>query len=274
VETTTGLRDPRAWVLGLFFIALAAAMVLLPPIATPAHLVVYADRREFFGVPNFFDVVSNLPFVLIGAWGVHAVARKSGSAFGTAAEKRPYGVFFASVALAGIGSMYYHLAPDAARLVWDRLPIAVGIMALLSAVIAERISLKAGLYLLGPLAFAGAAAVLFWRWTLLRASENVLPYAVVQYGAGAAVVLIALLFRSRYTHGAYIFGAAALYAAAKVAEVLDAAIYALGGVVSGHTLKHLLAALAAWWLLRMIQSRRENGVRATFPGRRRAPAPR
>jgi hypothetical protein len=255
MDTTTPLHDPRAWLLGLFFIALAAAMVLMPPMPTPAQLVVYADRREFFGVPNFFDVVSNLPFVLIGAWGLHAVARQSGKAFGTAAEKWPYDLFFASVVLAGIGSAYYHLAPDAARLVWDRLPIAVGMMALLSAVIAERIALRAGLYLLAPLALAGAAAVLYWRWTLLRGSENVLPYAVVQYGAGAAVVLIALLFRSRYTHGAYIFGAAALYAAAKLTEVLDAPIYSLGGVVSGHTLKHLLAALAAWWLLRMIQSR-------------------
>jgi hypothetical protein len=255
VDTTTPLRDPRAWLLGLFFIALAAATVLMPPVPTPAHLVVYADRREFFGVPNFFDVVSNVPFMLIGAWGLHIVARQSRKAFGTPAEKWPYGVFFASVALAGIGSMYYHLVPDAARLVWDRLPIAVGIMALLCAVIGERIALRAGLYLLAPLALAGVSTVLYWRWTLLRGSENVLPYAVVQYGAGAAVVLIALLFRSRYTHGAYIFGAAAFYAAAKVAEVLDAPIYALGGVVSGHTLKHLLAALAAWWLLRMIQSR-------------------
>ena len=59
--------------------------------------------------------------------------------------------------------------------------------------------------------------------------------------------------RSRYTHGAYIFGVLALYAAAKAAEALDAQIYALGGIVSGHTLKHLLAVC---WLPRMLQLRR------------------
>ena len=32
-------------------------------------------------------------------------------------------------------------------------------------------------------------------------------------------------------------------------------IYALGGIVSGHTLKHLLAAASVWWLLRMLQLR-------------------
>ncbi len=97
--------------------------------------------------------------------------------------------------------------------------------------------------------------MLYWRWTVINGSENVLPYAAVQYGGMAAVVLIALLFRSRYTRGRDIVGAAALYGAAKVAEMLDAPIYALGGIVSGHTLKHLLAALAVWWLLRMIQLR-------------------
>lgn len=249
------LRDPRLWLLGLLALAMAAAIVLLPAMPTPAHLSVYADRRDFFGVPNFFDVASNAPFVLVGVWGLYALARGSRSAFASAAERWPYGVLFASVALVGFGSAYYHLAPDAARLVWDRVPIVVGFMALVSAVIAERIHRRAGLYLLAPLVLAGAAAVLYWRWTVLHGAENVLPYAAVQYGAVAAVLIIALLFRSRYTRGADVFGAVALYGAAKIAEVLDAPIYALGGIVSGHSLKHLLAALAVWWLLRMLQLR-------------------
>ena len=253
--TPAPLRDARLWLLGLLAFALIAAVVLMPPIPTPAHLSIYVDRRNFFGVPNFFDVVSNLPLVIVGAWGLYAAACPVGKAFNTAAEKWPYRVLFASIALAGLGSTYYHLAPDAARLLWDRLPIALGFMALLSAVIAERIHLKAGLYLLAPALVAGAAAVLYWRWTVINGSENVVPYAAVQYGGMAAVLLIALLFRSRYTRGRDILGAAALYGAAKVAEMLDAPIYALGGIVSGHTLKHLLAALAVWWLLRMIQLR-------------------
>jgi hypothetical protein len=249
------MRDPRLWFLGLLILAMSLAIMLLPSIPAPAHLSLYADRRDFFGVPNFFDVVSNAPFVLLGLWGLYVLTHANRSAFASAAEKWPYGVLFASIALVGFGSAYYHLAPDAARLVWDRLPIAVGIMALLSAVIAERIHVRSGLYLLAPLLAVGAAAVLYWRWSGLQGTENVVPYAAVQYGGIAAVVIIALLFRSRYSRGADVFGAVALYGAAKVAEVLDALIYALGGFVSGHTLKHLLAALAVWWLLRMLQLR-------------------
>jgi hypothetical protein len=128
-------------------------------------------------------------------------------------------------------------------------------MALLSAVIAERIGVKAGLRLLAPLLVAGVASVLYWRWSGLRGAENILPYALVQYGAIAAALAIAALLPSRYTRGADVLVAVAIYAVAKLAEVLDAQIYALGHLVSGHTLKHLLAALAVWWLLRMLQLR-------------------
>lgn len=246
------LAVARLGVLGLLALAMALAVVLLPPMPMPAHLSVYADRRAFFGVPNLFDVVSNVPFLLVGAWGLYLVSRERGRAFAQAAEKWPYLILFGSVALVGLGSAYYHLAPDASRLVWDRLPIAVGFMALVSALVVERIHLKAGLQLLAPLAFVGAASVLYWRWSVLQGAEDVVPYAAVQYGGMAAVLIIALLFRSRYTRGADVLVAVALYGAAKVAEVLDAPIFAAGGIVSGHTLKHLLAALAVGWLLRML----------------------
>ena len=90
---------------------------------------------------------------------------------------------------------------------------------------------------------------------MLHGAENVLPYAVVQYGSVAAIALIALLYPSRYTLGRDVLVAVAIYAVAKLAELLDAQIYALGHLLSGHTLKHLLAALAVWWLLRMLQLR-------------------
>jgi hypothetical protein len=99
-----------------------------------------------------------------------------------------------------------------------------------------------------------------WRW-----SGNILPYAVVQYGGIAAIVAIALLFRSRYTRGGDLLAAVAIYAAAKLAEALDAQIYALGGIVSGHTLKHLIAALSVGWLVRMLTLRRRAGLTPRSP---------
>lgn len=238
--------------LGLWVVpamALAAAVAVLPPVPEPAAFRSLVDERAFFGIANFLNVVSNAPFLLVGAWGLYFVAgnRKS---FADAVEKWPYAALFLAIVLTSFGSTYYHLAPDDTGLMWDRLPMSVAFMALLSAVVVERISVKAGLWLLVPLSAAGVASVLHWRW-----SGDILPYALVQYGGIAAMVAIALLFPSRYTRGGDLFVAVAIYALAKAAEVLDAQIYALGELISGHTMKHLIAAAALWWLVRMLKLR-------------------
>jgi hypothetical protein len=133
--------------------------------------------------------------------------------------------------------------------------MAAGFMALFSAVIVERVSTRVGLRLLLPLVLLGIASVLYWRFGLLGAPGNVLPYALVQYGSLAAILFICATRPSRYTRGADTAGVIAIYGLAKVAEVLDAQVYALGEIVSGHTLKHLIAAFATYWLLRMLRLR-------------------
>lgn len=204
-------------------------------------------------------MVSNLPFLLVGLWGLYFLARKQPAPhvgpFVDTREKWPYLVFFLGIALISFGSAYYHLAPDGGRLVWDRLPMTLAFMSLLSATIVERLRIKTGLRLLIPFLLIGVGSVIYWRWSQLHGNENLLPYAAVQYGSIAIILVVALLFRSRYTRGTDIFAVLAIYAAAKVAEVLDAQIYALGQIVSGHTLKHLIAAFAAYWLLRMLRVR-------------------
>jgi len=248
---TLAARDPRVWLFGLIALFVAAA-VLAPPLTTPDAFRTLADTRGLLGIPNFADVASNVALLLAGAWGLFSLRR---AAFADPAERWPYAATFLMVALTAPGSVYYHLAPDDARLVWDRLPISMGFMALLCAVLAERVGVKAGVRLLLPLMLAGAVSVLYWRWSVLQGAENLLPYAAVQFGALAAIVLAVLLFPARYTRGADFFVAFGLYALAKVAEGLDAEIYALGHLVSGHTLKHLLAAAAVAWLVRMLHLR-------------------
>ncbi len=220
----------------------------------------FADGRAFLGIDNAANTLSNIAFLVVGGLGLFFLWRERAAGesrrFAAPEEMRPYWVLFCAVALTVFGSAYYHLAPNDARLVWDRLPMSLGFMALFSATIVDRTSIKAGLRLLVPLMLAGAGSVIYWRWSALRGAENLLPYVVVQYGSIAAVFAMVILFRSRYSHGAYIFGVLALYAAAKAAEGLDAQIYALGRFVSGHTLKHLLAALAVCLWLRMLKLRR------------------
>jgi hypothetical protein len=241
--------------------AAVAAFALAPTLAEPEAFRSLVDDRRLLGIPNFWNVVSNVPLLLVGAWGARLLSRPL-VAFAEPAEKQAYRVCFLAVALSGVGSIYYHLAPDADRLMWDRLPIALGFMALLSAAIAERVSVRAGVRALLPLLFAGAASVLYWRWSLLRGPENILPYAVVQYGAIAAIVVLSFL-RSRYSRGADFLVVLGIYAAAKAAEMLDAWIYAWGQYISGHSLKHVLAAVAVWWLVRML--RRRHPLEAGFP---------
>ena len=244
------------WILSVAAVVLAAAVIALaPPLAEPVALRSLVDARALLGIANFWNVVSNAPLVFVGVWGVHFLSRAT-SEFAEPAEKWAYWLLFFAVAFSGVGSSYYHLAPDADRLMWDRLPIALGFMALLSAVIAERVSVRAGGRALVPLLVAGGASVVYWRVSMLHGAENILPYAIVQYGAIAAIVLLALRFQSRYTRGVDVLVALVIYVAAKIVEVLDAQIYAIGHYISGHTMKHFFAAAAVWWLLRMLRLRR------------------
>ncbi len=219
----------------------------------------FADTRGLLAIENAADTLSNLAFLLVGAMGLAFLWREraagSSARFASSQELRPYWVFFAGVALTSAGSAYYHLAPDDARLVWDRLPMTIAFMSLLAAMIAERLGVRAGNLLLAPLVALGIASVVYWRWTALAGMENLRPYLAVQFGSIAVILAIALLYRSRYTHGAAIFGVAAAYGVAKVLESFDREIYALGHWASGHTLKHLAAAAGIYWLLKSLERR-------------------
>jgi hypothetical protein len=257
-DAAGAVRNARLWLLGILALALAVvvALALLPAVPEPGMFRSLVDGRAFLGIANFLNVVSNVPLLFVGAWGLYFLARGRPEAFADPVEKRPYALLFLAVALTSFGSAYYHLAPeDDTGLMWDRLPMSVAFMALLCAVLVERINVKVGLGLLFPLAVSGAATAVHWRWSILRGAEDILPYALVQYGGILLAVAIALVFPSRYTRGGDLLAAGAIYALAKIAEVLDAQIYALGQVVSGHTLKHLIAAVSVGWLVRMLALR-------------------
>jgi hypothetical protein len=219
----------------------------------------FADDRPWLGIDNAANTLSNLPLLAVGILGLILLWRNSAATrtlrFEVPAERYAYWALFGAVALTGVGSMYYHLAPDDARLVWDRLPISLAFTALVAAMISERLSVTAGTRLLLPLLLFGAGSVFYWRWSALQGAENLVPYGIAQYGSILAIFVLAVALRSRYSHGGYIFGVLALYALAKGAEMVDTRILELGHIVSGHTLKHLLAGVAVLLLIRMLQVR-------------------
>jgi hypothetical protein len=138
--------------------------------------------------------------------------------------------------------------------------MTVAFMSLLAAMIAERIDVKAGLRLLWPLVLAGVASVWYWRW-----SGNLWPYAAAQYFSIVLVALIIVLFPPRYGRDGDFLWVAGLYALAKIAEALDARILGSTRFISGHTLKHLIAALAVYGVLRMLV-RRSACTHEAWPG--------
>ncbi len=246
-------------------LAVALLFLFVPPIPQDPAYHNFADRRALLGLPNFFNVLSNLPFTVIGVVGVWALSRGGAvppEAFADPRERWCYLIFFLGVALTGLGSAYYHLAPDNPRLVWDRLPMTLGFMSIFAAIIAERIDLRWGWRLLSPLLLAGVLSVWYWHAGEARGAGDLRFYALVQFFPMLAIPLLLWLCPPRYSHGGELVGALALYGVAKILELLDERIFAAGGVVSGHTLKHLAAAGAAFWVLRVLGKRRviETGV--------------
>jgi hypothetical protein len=237
-------------------LALAAAGVwLVPPIPQDPAYHRFADGRALLGVPNALNVLSNVPFTLVGILGIVALLGPRRISFVDPSERRAYVVFFIGVLFTGLGSGYYHLAPDNERLVWDRLPMTVAFMALLSAVVAERVGVREGTRLLVPFVTIGLVSVLLWHFTERAGAGDLRLYALVQFLPLVVVPVLMGLYRSRYTRGTDIFGVVLLYGLAKVFELGDAIVLGLGHLVSGHTLKHLSAAAATWLVLRMLTKR-------------------
>jgi len=217
-----------------------ALLLLLPPILQNQSYHGFADVRTVLGVPNFWNVVSNIPFVVVGAVGLARCHRDAATT-----------IVFASIFLTGAGSSYYHWSPDDDTLFWDRLPMALAFMALLAGAIGERVSAKAGAILLWPLLAIGVVSLLAWRW-----SGDLRLYGWVQFFPVLTLPLMFLLLPPKYTGTGYWIVAAVLYLLAKLFEYLDVAIYSIGHLVSGHTLKHLAAAAACFTILLYFQTRR------------------
>lgn len=244
------------WMFLLLAVGVGAAAFLAPRADLPPSYHHFADQRGFLGIPNFGDVASNVAFLVAGLWGlVFLTGESSNEKFVHANERWPYFMVFLGLMLTAFGSAYYHLAPDDARLVWDRLPMTIVFMPLVAAVIAERANFKLGLWLLPVLTAIGMGSVIQWHSTVQHGAGDLRFYAAVQVYA-MLVLVAALLLPSRYTRNADLVWVFAFYLIAKVAETADRQIFSLGHLVSGHTIKHLSAGAAGFWILRMLQERK------------------
>lgn len=228
---------------------LAVAVVFsMPPIAQDSTYHQFSDNKSLYNIPNFRNTASNLGFVIVGFFGLSRIKSTA------PALRLPFALFCLSVILIGPGSAFYHLSPCSNTLVWDRLPMAMAFMSLFALVIQSRISDRLGRWLLWPLLLAGISSVLYWYWSEQQGIGDLRPYALVQYLPMLLIPLLLILYARPDDGSQWIWTALGCYVLAKMAEAADHAVFlASQGLISGHSLKHLLAALAILLAIRAVK---------------------
>ncbi len=234
-------------------------LLLADPIGQDPNYHHFADARGLFGIANFGDVMSNAPFVFVGLAGLWRVRTRVGceARFMLPVERMMAALAFAGILLVGPGSAYYHLSPDNDTLLWDRLPMTIGFMAIFAMMILERVSVRLAPPLLPLLLALGVFSVFYWHHTETEGAGDLRLYAWVQFFPTLSIPLMLLWFPPRYSHQRHLWRMIGWYALAKVLEHFDAAVFSLTAqAVSGHSLKHLAASVGCWELVCYIKNRR------------------
>lgn len=221
-------------------------LVFLEPIQQSQAYHSFSDNIMFFNVSNFWNVMSNIPFLIVGVWGMF-------KANSMAKNILQYFILFFGIALISIGSGYYHLNPNDDTLILDRLPMTIAFMSLFSICISEFVTNKDKKVILIPALVIGVFSVLYWDF-----SGDLKLYILVQSLPILAIPIILIFFNSKYT---LIWGYWLLlitYLVAKVLEYFDDEIFALTGVIGGHPLKHIVASIGSAILLYTYIKRKET----------------
>ena len=127
--------------------------------------------------------------------------------------------------------------------------MTIGFMSLVAIIIAAYHSPSLGRKLLPLLLIVGFSSVMYWSHTETLGRGDLRPYVIVQFLPIVLIPLVISLYRSRSALGRYLWWMIGFYVASKIAEFYDANIYDVGGIISGHSVKHLIAALAPASLL-------------------------
>ena len=264
-------KQSRSGVLKLLLICAVIFVVFylmfsMSPIPQDPQYHNFADKRQFIGIPNCLDVLSNFLFLWGGVYGIYVLMWRSGDAFifrrdsvghVDYSDQIPWWVLFLSSSLISVGSAYYHWNPTTQTLFWDRLPMTISFMSVVDIIIAERISSTTARRLFLPLLLIGVGSVLWWEITERFGSGDLRLYVVVQIAPMLLTPLMIGLYPDVYTHSIMMLNTLVCYIVAKAAEHYDHEIFALTyNTVSGHTLKHLVSGYGLMWLPYMLTHRR------------------
>ena len=220
----------------LAFISIIA-MLTVQPIKQSEHYHAFSDEHTLGGIPNFLNVVSNLPFLLVGLLGLIQVRNFK-------VNKLQYCVFFFGISLVSFGSAYYHYCPSSETLLWDRLPMTLAFMALFSIIISEFINSKAGQVMLFPFLSVGIISIVIWL-----IGDDLRMYALVQFYPMLAIPIVLLFCKSNGKSSNAYWVLLIAYIIAKFFEHFDLQVYDVLKIISGHSLKHIAAAIGVYLFL-------------------------
>jgi hypothetical protein len=257
----------KYWGLCILTLVAVGSLPFFPSIPQAVSYHDYADKRRLWGIPNFGNVVSNVLFLGVGVYGLVSLRRSVKGGTESAIQVREtakrvpkglvylYALLFAGIFLTGVGSAYYHAAPDNDRLVYDRLATILIFMTALAITVAEFMDYAIGTALLAPLLLFGIGSVMWWHFGDQRGEGDLRLYSLVQFYPLVFIPLIVLLFYTPKHRPALLclLWVIGWYLLAKVFELLDRTIYSWHGVISGHSLKHLAAAVATFYLVKMFR---------------------
>jgi hypothetical protein len=226
-------------------------VMLQAPIKQDLAYHLFIDTRSLFGIANFYNVISNLPFLLVGATGLVFCFKQAPSDV-----KAAWLTFFAGVTLVSVGSVYYHLNPSNQSLVWDRLPMTIGFMGLFAGLLGEFVDSRIAKHGLLPLLLMGFSSVLVWYWF-----DDLRFYAWVQFMPLLVIPAMLMLYRKQFSHSYLLIFALLFYLLAKMLEAYDAQIFTLfQNEMGGHAIKHVFAALGSGVILCMLRVRKSMNV--------------
>ena len=245
-----------ALLIALVCIGVAIGFFMVDPVSQDASYHEFSDTSAFSSIPNTFNVLSNFPFLLVGLMGLAALRREGENSLNIIESNEPaYFILFLGAVLVGIGSSYYHLRPNNETLVWDRIPMTIAFMALYSIVISEFVSEKYGRMCLIPFLLLGVASVLYWSFTESRGVGDLRYYAAVQFLPILTILILLIFFKSKYNSVWGYWLLLCTYLVAKLFEEFDYPVHDAIGVVSGHTIKHVLPAIGLYILIRAYKKR-------------------
>ncbi len=245
------MKKSQLNVLYAISILAVVAVFFIKPIPQSQEYHLFVDNLTFFSISNFWNVISNIPFVIIGSFGLQKVLNLP--------RQNPLKVcfvwFFIGIILTGFGSAFYHYNPNDDTLVWDRLPMTISFMSFLSIIIGEFINLEVAKKTLYPFLIIGLASILYWVIFL-----DLRMYVLVQFLPITLIPIVLFLSNNNLKLKKYFWFILVAYIAAKFLESYDSIVYSItNNLISGHSLKHFAAAIAPFIFYRFVKEKFNNG---------------